>query len=261
MHLSPIVVLKFGSSVLSSVDAMPRVVREIWRHIEQGQRVVAIVSAFAGVTDKLLETLHQVDVKADSYRIADFVSTGERQSALLLSIALERLGLITKLLGPADIGLRAEGLVLDADPDQLDVSALRSYLRDYKVIVLPGFIACDERGRTVLLGRGGSDDSALFVAQRLRADCRLVKDVDGIFERDPAIAGPLPRRFATITWTDAIQVAGELVQSKAIRFAAAHDMRFEVSALATTGGTLVGAGPSRYADVTASTGEDCDQDR
>ncbi len=154
MHLSPIVVLKFGSSVLSSVDAMPRVVREISRHIEQGQRVVAIVSAFAGETDKLLETLHQVDVKADSYRIADFVSTGERQSSLLLSIALERLGLITKLLGPADIGLRAEGLVLDADPDQLDVSAL-----------------------------------------------------------------------------------------------------------ATTGGTLVGAGPSRYADVTASTGEDCDQDR
>jgi len=76
VHLLPIVVLKFGSSVLSSVDDMPRVVREIWRHIEQGQRVVAIVSAFAGVTDKLLETLHQVDVKADSYRIADFVSTG-----------------------------------------------------------------------------------------------------------------------------------------------------------------------------------------
>lgn len=249
MNHSPIVVMKFGSSILSDVDSVPRAVHAIYRHVQQGERVIAVVSALAGETDQLLGMVDQLNKEANPYRIASFVGTGETKSALLLSIALERVGLATQLLSPEGIGLMAEGSPLDSDPCKVDVSRLQQYLSTCQVAVLPGFIACDQQGRTVLLGRGGSDDTALFVAQQLKAACRLVKDVDGIFERDPGLPGPTPRRFVTITWPDALKVAGQLVQPKAIKFAQQHQMDFEVASIGTTGGTLVGSGPTRLAEV------------
>jgi len=249
MNSSPIVVLKLGSSVLAGVDSVPRAVHTIYRHVQRGERVIAVVSALAGETDHLLGMVEQLDGGADPHRIAAFVGTGETRSALLLSIALERVGLVTQLLSPENIGLKAEGSVLDSDPYEINVQAMQEYLSTCQVAVLPGFIACNEHGRPVLLGRGGSDDTALFVAQQLKASCRLVKDVDGIFERDPDLPGPAPRRFVSINWSDALDVAGELVQPKAIKFAEQHQMNFEVASIGTTGGTLVGPGPTRLAEA------------
>jgi len=88
----------------------------------------------------------------------------------------------------------------------------------------------------------------LFVAQQLKAGCRLVKDVDGIFERDPNLPGPAPQHFVTINWSDALEVASKLVQPKAIKFAEQHQMSFEVTSIGTTGGTLVGPGPTQLAE-------------
>jgi homoserine dehydrogenase len=241
--------MKFGSSIFAGIDSIPRAVHAIYRHVQQGERVIAVVSALAGETDQLLGMVDQLDKGADPYRIASFVGTGETKSALLLSIALERVGLTTQLLSPEGIGLMAEGPPLDSDPYKIDTGAVQNYLNSCQVAILPGFIACDTQGRTVLLGRGGSDDTALFVAQQLKAVCRLVKDVDGIFERDPGVPGPAPRRFETISWPEALKVAGKLVQPKAILFAEKHQMIFEVASIVTTGGTLVGPGPTRLAEV------------
>lgn len=248
MNKSPIIVMKFGSSILADVDCVPRAVHAIYRHVQQGERVIAVVSALEGETDQLLGMVDRLDADADPHRIAAFVGTGETRSALLLSMALERVGLTTQLLSPESIGLLAEGEPLDSDPCKVDIAALHSCMSDHQVAVLPGFIACDQVGRTVLLGRGGSDDTALFIAQQIKAACRLVKDMDGIFERDPSEPGPTPRRFKTITWADALKVAGKLVQPKAITFAQRHRMSFEVASIGTTGGTLVGPGPTCFAE-------------
>jgi len=248
MNYSPILVMKFGSSILADVDSVPRAVHAIYRHVQRGERVIAVVSALEGETDQLLEMIGKLDADADPYRIASFVGTGETKSALLLSIALDRVGLATQLLSPEGIGLLAHGDPLDSDPCELNVNALHQSMSACQVAVMPGFIACDRRGRTVLLGRGGSDDTALFVAQQLNAGCRLVKDMDGIFERDPSEPGPTPQRFETITWVDALRVAGKLVQPKAIKFAEQHQMNFEVASIGTTGGTLVGPGPTCLAE-------------
>lgn len=245
-------VLKFGSSILRDVLAMPGAVHEIYRHLQDGQAVIAVVSAILGETDRLLEMAKLLDGDADAYRIAEFLSTGERQSALLLSMALERSGLSCRVAEPAAIALRASGDPLDSDPFSVDADAVRHELSSVQVLVLPGFYAVDECGRTVLLGRGGSDDTALFIARELHATCRLIKDVGGIFERDPAIPGPAPRRYATIRWDDALNVAGKLVQPKAIRFAQANDLSFEVNAINSGAGSVVGPGPTRLLDTSSS---------
>ena len=96
------------------------------------------------------------------------------------------------------------------------VGVLRRALAAEGVVVFPGYIATDGHGRTVVLGRGGSDLTALYLAHRLglvrgsaAARCRLIKDVDGLYERDPAAPGPVPARYATATWDDALaEIAG-----------------------------------------------------
>jgi len=246
-----IAVLKFGSSILRDVHAVPGAVHEIYRHVQDGQSVLAVVSALMGETDRLLDMAKALDEVADPWRIAEFLSTGERQSALLLSVALERSGLSCAVVEPAAIDLRAQGDPLDSDPVSVNAHTLRRKLASAQVVVVPGFYAVDESDRTVLLGRGGSDDTALFIARELGAACRLVKDVGGIFERDPAVPGPAPRRYATIHWDEALGVAGKLVQPKAIRYARAHGLSFEVTALNTSTGSIVGPGPTRLAETAA----------
>ncbi|MFG0259501.1 MAG: hypothetical protein ACF8LK_04030, partial [Phycisphaerales bacterium JB041] len=88
--------------------------------------------------------------------------------------------------------------------------------------------------------RGGSDLTALFLAQRLGASCRLVKDVDGLYEWDPSLPGARPRRFATLTWDEALALDGTIVQHKAVRWARQHGLPFEVGSLAATEVSRVG---------------------
>ena len=246
MNTPSIVVLKLGSSVLPGPAAFATVVQEIYRHVRQGQKVVAVVSAVEGQTNRMLADAEAVSAEPAPHLLAEFAGFGERQSTLLLALALERAGVPAVHLSPAELGLIALGAPLDADPAALDTTRLRAALEAHAVAVVPGFVAQDQAGRPVLLGRGGSDLTALFIADALgRAECRLIKDVDGIYERDPAVPGVAPRRYREITWADALAVAGKLVQAKAVVFAESRALSFEVAALGAAGGTRVGPGPTR----------------
>jgi homoserine dehydrogenase len=147
------------------------------------------------------------------------------------------------------VRLTATGPALDAAPTALDPRPIRAAFAQDEVVVLPGYVAQDEAGRTVVLGRGGSDLSALFLAQRLGARCRLVKDVDGLYERDPRCAGPRPARYARACYATALACDGTIVQRKAIAFAREHGLAFELGRLNGRRPTVVGAGPDVLADA------------
>jgi aspartokinase len=111
------------------------------------------------------------------------------------------------------------------------------------VVIVPGFLGRSTRGETTLLGRGGSDLTALFIAHHLRARCRLVKDVDGLYDRDPAEGGA--RRFESVCHDDVLALSEGIVQHKAVRFARDVRLEFEVGCLGEDRGTVVGGGESR----------------
>ena len=57
---------------------------------------------------------------------------------------------------------------------------------DAAVIVTQGFIARNQEGDTVLLGRGGSDTSASYFAAKLKAKrCEIWTDVPGVYSANP----------------------------------------------------------------------------
>jgi homoserine dehydrogenase len=237
--MSMIEVLKFGSSVLRTPDDLPVAVDEIYRHWRAGRRVLAVVSAFEGVTDRLFKEASTLFGANPSPATAAFVATGERRTATLLVGSLIRCGVPARVIEPLEIGLVAEGTSLESSPVRVEVAALGRFWRGSAILVLPGFYGVDDDGRTALFGRGGSDLSALFLAAALGADCRLLKDVNGVFDADPA-GNKLAHRFSALSWSTAIKVAGPLIQPKALRYAQERGRTFWVGRPNEHAATLVG---------------------
>ncbi|MEQ8316301.1 MAG: hypothetical protein RIE77_10530 [Phycisphaerales bacterium] len=237
-----VIVLKFGGSVLTDEDDLRIAVHEVYRWRRLGWRVVAVVSAFAGRTDALLASYRLEGVFADPHATAAIMACGERESAARLVGCLDRLGVPAVLLDPCAIGLRARGGALDAMPLGFDRSLVAGSLEAVGCVVVPGFFASDGAGRIVTLGRGGSDLTALVVADGLRADrCVLVKDVDGLYEHDPAADGPRPRLFEQASYEDVLELDGSIVQHKAVRFARDRGIGFEVGCAGGASTTRVAA--------------------
>lgn len=285
---SRLVVLKFGSSVLRSEADLPRIADEIKRHVDEGSRVVAVVSAMGDSTELLIRRArslgHQLGdlprasqqvatksgLPAGAAPIADtptephtttestapaeaafaaLLATGEATSAALVGLALDNVGVAFNVLCAGRVGPFTRGPQLDAQPHAFDAGAVRRALATRPVAILPGFVGRDGDGHFSLLGRGGSDLTALFVAHSLQADrCCLLKDVDGIYEHDPMLnARRKPRRYASLDWDGALRLNDCILQRKAAQFAYRHRVVFEVGTCGGPPGTRVGEAPTRVA--------------
>ena len=219
-------ILKFGSSVLRDPSDLPVAVDEIYRRWRTGSSVLAVVSAFEGVTDRLIREADELFV-ADSNAMAAYIAQGEQRTAVLLLSALTRSGIPARVVEPRDIGLIAEGTPLKSRPIAVDVTALGRLWNRCPVLVLPGFYGVDTQGSTALFGRGGSDLSALFLASELQVSCRLLKDVSGVYDADPA-SSKLAHRFAALSWQTAVKVAGPLIQPNGLKHAQSRALPFYV---------------------------------
>lgn len=236
-----VIVLKFGGSVLGDESCHQDAVHEIYRWRRTGWRVVAVVSALEGRTDELFKHTLRVHPRAGARARAAVLSSGERENAALLGLYLDRAGVTASVLTPASIGLIAEGDALDAAPTGVSTARLINALDESGVVVIPGFAAVDQLGRPVVMGRGGSDLTALTLAHELGAmRCRLIKDVDGLYESNPALPGPRPRRYAAATYADALATDGSIVQHKAVRYAKAHGVKFELGTHQSENCTRIG---------------------
>ncbi|MDP3802699.1 homoserine dehydrogenase [Brevundimonas sp.] len=225
---SPVVVMKFGSSVLVDPADAPKVASDIYAEVRKGRRVVAVVSALAGETDRLLAEARALGLAHDNALLPAYVVQGEERSAALVALACDRVGLSAATLSVRDLGLVAEGPCEHARPVALGPVALEDALVKHEVVVVPGFGALSPEGLVVLLGRGGSDLSALFLAAELGLDSvQLVKDVDGLYDRDPNACADA-RRYDQASWAEARALGGGLVQPDALDLAEARGLKIEV---------------------------------
>lgn len=249
-----IIVLKFGSSVLGARADLLNAVHEIYRWHRDGWRVVAVVSAIGKTTETLLGEARELASPSQPEATAELLATGERHCAALLGIALDRVGVQCAVVDPRDIGMVVAGSALDSELVALDRTRAAALLKEWPVIVIPGFFGYSEAGKLHLLGRGGSDLSAVFLAQALEARCRLIKDVDGVYESDPAesLSSSL-RRFVSLGYGDALLRAGQLVQSKAVHFLEHHGASVEVASIAAGYASTIGRHECQLSAATART--------
>ncbi len=246
MSLDRIQVLKFGSSVLPSAAHLHVAVHEIYRHLRVGKKVIAVTSAIGDTTDRLLKQARVIAKQQNEEAIAELLATGEAEAVALLKLALAKAGIAANALSAHNLGLQTDGPLLDANPVQLDLQPLLQKLQLRSVLIVPGFVGKHADDRLSLLGRGGSDLTALVIAQALKhgnpqsPTCRLLKDVAGLYEWDPAADGPPPRRFSSIGFEEATAVGGAVLQPKAVQYAQRQQLNFELGQCSSTVTTLVG---------------------
>tara|TARA_B110001454_G_scaffold219185_2_gene250997 strand:- start:21640 stop:23358 length:1719 start_codon:yes stop_codon:yes gene_type:complete len=257
MIYSNISVLKFGSSFLKKPENLSNAVQEIYEVYRQGQKVVVVVSAMGKTTESLIAEAKKVhpEPTTDAHAYAELLATGEAHSACLLSLALQASGVSSTYLNVYELGLSVNGPALDADPSHLDDKKIRTAFEKYGVIVIAGFVGICKNQKVSLLGRGGSDLTAVFVAHQLQAkECILLKDVDGIYDSDPNLH-TTARRFDAISWEKAIRLGSKIVQSKAITYAKNTNQTIRVTSSVRQPGTLIG-----YIDKPLTTSESKNSD-
>lgn len=241
------IVLKFGGSVLTHPSELKAVVGEILHEVRRQRSVVAVVSPLFGTERKLLSQAGRAADAPAGPALAKLIATAGQQSAALLGLALSDSGVAHTLMSAREARYVAQGPAEDAEPASIDTMALQSALNRAPVVVLSGLEAINDRGQSVLISRGRADLTAVFIAEALGADVRLVKDVDGVFDRDPAASagiggvgvGSTPRRFTTLSWDDALAACGPVVKPRALELAVRRHVRVRIGGLCSSGGTLI----------------------
>lgn len=242
----PTLVLNFGHSVLRSLSDYTEAASEIYRHYRQGNNIVAVTSAQGDQTDVLMAEARRIGPESvsetgEARNLPELLQLGERRSAALLALALERIGAPAFVRQARDLGLTAKGDPMNAELTGLNTNQLLQDLKDHDIVVMPGYVAIGEKDRAVLLGQGGSDLTALYVADQLGAPALLLKDVNGVYDRDPKQdADAAPKRYPRVSYADVRHRAAPLIASRALDYAERVGQRFRIGAPGIAGSTLVG---------------------
>lgn len=238
-----LVVQKFGGTSVSSVERIAAVAERIGARRRRGTRIVVVVSAMKGETDRLLDLAHAVTEKPEPRELDQLVSTGEQVSAALLAITLRSCGVAARSLTANQMRMRTTGEFSRARIKSVDRGALDAALDAGEVVVATGFQGIDELGNIRTLGRGGSDTSAVALAAALgAAECEIYTDVLGVYTADPNIC-PTARKLDVIAFQEMMEMASQgskVLQIRSVELAMNHNVPIRVrSTFSDDPGTLV----------------------
>lgn len=238
-----IVVQKFGGTSVADVDCIKRVAKRVKRTLTEGNQVVVVVSARAGVTNQLIERASAI-LKNPTEREMDVLMTcGEQETIALMTLALHAL----KVPAVSRTGWQAEiiteGIHTKSRIREVRGGDIRKQLRAGNVVVVAGFQGVSDHGDVTTFGRGGSDLSAIALAGALRAkSCQIFTDVEGVYTADPRIV-PNACKMPAINYEEMLELASsgsKVMQTRAVEFAQKHNIPFEVrSTFSNKTGTTV----------------------
>ena len=239
-------VQKYGGTSVGSIERIKNVARRIIATKRQGNQVIAVLSAMAGETDRLLKLAEQLEVdpeKINEREIDVLVSTGEQVSIALMSMAIETMGEKACSFLGHQIQILTDDAYTQARIERINPERIHKALSDGYVVVIAGFQGIDKKGNITTLGRGGSDTSAVAIATSVKADlCEIYTDVDGIYTTDPNICHQA-RKLAKISYDEMLELASQgakVLQIRSVEFAKKYGIPLHVrSSFSDEKGTIV----------------------
>ena len=205
MRNHPVIVQKYGGACLETPEKIRVVAGSLADLHGQGHRVVVIVSAMGKTTDELVSMAYRVSPHPNRRELDMLLTTGERISMALMSMALADLGVPAISFTGSQAGVMTDESHSSARIVEVRPIRVREELERGRIVVLAGFQGVNPRTREITtLGRGGSDTTAVAMAAALKAaSCEIIKEVDGVCSADPRIvanAKPLRRLdFASLS--------------------------------------------------------------
>ena len=216
---------------MGSTERIKNVARRVAKFQARGDRVVVVVSAMSGETNRLIALAKEFQAHPDPRELDVMVSTGEQVSVALLSMALMDLGIKAKSYTGPQVRIHTDTAYTKARILKIDEDKIRADLDARYVVAVAGFQGVDETGSITTLGRGGSDTTAVALAAALKADeCQIYTDVDGVYTTDPRIV-PEARRLKTITFEEMLEMASlgsKVLQIRAVEFAGKYKVKLRV---------------------------------
>ncbi len=238
-----LIVQKFGGTSVADTQRIRNVANRVLKTHDQGNDVVVILSAMAGVTDRLIGLAKEATETPDRRELDVLLATGEQTTAALLAMMLKGMGRKAQSL----LGHQAE-VVTDCEYGnarilEIGTDRIKRLLADRNIVVVAGFQGTDIQGNITTLGRGGSDTSAVAIAAALNADvCEIYTDVDGIYTADPNIC-PRARKIKAVSYDEMLNMASlgaKVLQIRSVGFAKKYNIPVHVrSSFSEEEGTMV----------------------
>lgn len=183
-----LVVQKYGGTSVGTPERIRAVAHRIAETRRQGHCLVVVVSAMGHTTDELIQLAYQVSAQPSHREMDMLLTTGERISMALLSMALADLGVPALSLTGSQSGIITNQSHRRARIRRILGDRIRGALAEGKIPIVAGFQGVSEDKEVTTLGRGGSDTTAVALAAALNADCcDIFTDVNGVFSADPRI--------------------------------------------------------------------------
>jgi aspartate kinase len=222
-----LIVQKYGGTSVGTLERIEHVADRIAKIRKTGADIVVVVSAMAGETDKLLKMARSLAKNPERREIDLLLSSGERISAALLTIALQARGIPALSMTGRQIGLETDNTHTRARIKSIDAKRARKMLNKNHVIVVAGFQGINAEGDVTTLGRGGSDTSAVALAVALGArQCEICTDVDGVYTSDPRMV-PQARKLDVVSYDEMLEMASlgaKVLQIRCVEFAHKYKM-------------------------------------
>ena len=238
-----LIVQKYGGTSVADIEQIRNVAKRVAETFEQGNNVVVILSAMAGVTDDLIDMAIQITESPDKRELDVLLATGEQTTAALLAMTLKNmnhpavsmLGHQAKVVTDCTFG--------NARIIEIGANNIMDLVKNGNIVVVAGFQGCDIKGNITTLGRGGSDTSAVAIAAALKADiCEIFTDVDGIYTADPSIC-ERAKKIDRISYDEMLNMASlgaKVLQIRSVGFAKKYNIPIHVrSSFSEEEGTMV----------------------
>lgn len=226
-----LLVVKFGGTSVANIDRIKYAAGKVAQEVKRGHKVVVVVSAMAGVTDRLIEYCHSVTPRANPREYDSIVSTGEQVSSGLMALALEQRGINARSWLGWQLPIRTDSSFTKARILDIDVSRLEAKLQKGEVAVLAGFQGVTEDLSISTLGRGGSDTSAVALAAALGADrCDIYTDVNGIYTADPRIVSRA-HKLSHVSYEEMLELSSlgaKVLQTRSVEMGLRYSVPIQV---------------------------------
>jgi len=238
-----LVVQKYGGTSVGDLDRIENVANRVAKARDEGKDLVIVVSAMSGETNKLIGYAEHFTKSPAKKEMDMLLSSGERVTAALLSIALQAKGYDAVAMSGRQAGIVTDDLHTYARIESIDPTAMQNAIKAGKIVIVAGFQGINKDGSVTTLGRGGSDLSAVALAGALKADqCEIYSDVDGIYTTDPRIE-PNAKKLDVISYDEMLELSSlgaKVLQNRSVELAKKLKVKlYAKSSFSDNEGTLI----------------------
>ena len=229
-----LIVQKFGGATLADAAKVRAVAERIAKQVAEGRQIVVVVSAMGSTTNELITLAHQVSPRPSLREMDMLLTTGERISMSLVSMALNHLGIQATSLTGSQAGILTDDSHANAFIQDVKAFRVQEALQKGRVVVLAGFQGvCAETKEITTLGRGGTDTTAIAMAAFLGAShCEILKEVPAVFSADPRNVSEA-RQLPQLTYEQMADMTfwgAKVLHYRSVELAARHQVPIFVGA-------------------------------